>query len=247
MTAVAVTPSRAGLSSSVESIVKVVRIHALNRVQLVGWPWLILTLAFVVNLAVFTAIGPTGRPDNVTGAIVSIYFAVAAAHLQSITQLFPFALGISVSRRAFYVGTLAVVCLQALVFGLALTLLCQVETLTGGWGLRLRFFGAGVLAQPDFFAQWAAYTVPFLAIAAVFVVGGVVFKRWGQPGIWVASFGTGLLVAAASTLITVQRWWPAVGQFLAGRSALGLIAGYPLVLAAAFGVLGYLLIRRATP
>jgi hypothetical protein len=226
----------------------VVRIQMVYWPGLFGWPLGILALTFVVNLVVFGSIGDAAPPEGrVTGAIMSIYIVMLIAHLQTITQVFPFALGLSVTRKAFYLGTAVVVAAQSVLFGLLLVLLEQVEQATNGWGLQLRFFGLDFLVQDNLVAQWLVYTVPFLALSALGVVLGVIFKRWGQTGLYVALVGSAVVLTAAVLMITWQKWWGSVGSFFTEQSTLALVAGYPLLIAVALGGLGFLAIRRATP
>ncbi|MFC4950428.1 hypothetical protein [Pseudonocardia sp. GCM10023141] len=229
-------------------IVDVARIQTVNWQALIAWPFGILAGTFLINIVVFAVLSD-GPPTQarVTGAVVSIYIISAVTHLQTITQLFPFALGISITRRAFYAGTALVAVVQAMLFGLGLTLLALVERATDGWGLRLSFFQVGFMHQDNLIAQWVTFTVPFIALSAIFVFAGVVFKRWGQPGVFVMGLSFGVLLALLVVVISWQRWWPAVGSFFAGSSPLALFAGYPWVIVVLAGGAGYLFLRRATP
>ena len=228
-------------------VLDVARIQSVNRMLLVGTPLGVLAAAFVINIAVFAAIGDVAPPGaRMSGALLSIYIATGVTHLQTMTQLFPFAIGISVTRRAFYAGTAFVVVVQSALFGLMITLFGVLEGATRGWGLQLYFFRLAFLPQ-NLLLQWLAYTGPFLAISAVFVFTGVVFKRWGQLGVYVVTVGAALLLGAPTVVVTWLRLWPSVGEFFVDSSALALLAGYPSVLAVLVGVAGYLAIRRATP
>ena len=57
---------------------------------------------------------PDGRA---TGGVLSLYITFGVGYLQTMTQLFPFALGLSVTRRAFYAGVVLLVVVEALGFG----------------------------------------------------------------------------------------------------------------------------------
>jgi hypothetical protein len=79
------------------------------------------------------------------------------------------------------------------------------------------------------------------------VFAGVVFKRWGQPGVYALTVGTSLVLAGVAIVVTWQRWWPAVGSFFTDQSTFALLVSYPLVIAIVLGGAGWLAIRRATP
>jgi hypothetical protein len=229
-------------------VLDVARILTVNWQLVLGLPVLILAVTLALNLAIFGTIGD-GAPveGRMTGAMVSVYFVMAISHLQTITQIFPFAIGLSVTRRAFYAGLGLVVVAQAVGYGLLLTVGAWVEAATDGWGLSVRFFGLDFLPQGNFLVQWLAYTVLFLAITAIGVFVGVVFKRWGQLGVWVTIVGTAVLFTGLTLLVTWQRWWPAVLAFFAQQPPLALVAGYPLVIALVVGTAGWFTLRRATP
>ncbi|MEU6644744.1 hypothetical protein ABZ863_19610 [Saccharomonospora sp. NPDC046836] len=226
---------------------RVVRIQLVNAPAVLGLPVLVLLLVLAANIALFAAIGDAAPPDgNITGAVISIYGVMLAVHLQTMTQVFPFALGLSVTRRTFFEATSVVVAAQALGYGVLLYLLSLLERGTDGWWLRLKVFQIPFLDVSNPLLQILVYTVPFLFVSFLGVFLGVVFKRWGQLGVWVLAIGAGGALSLAAILITWQRWWPAVGEFFAGQSALALFVGYPFVLAALLAGAGYLTLRRAT-
>ncbi|HEX2301649.1 MAG TPA: hypothetical protein VHH34_24615 [Pseudonocardiaceae bacterium] len=228
-------------------VLNVARIQLVNAPVIIGMPWLILGLAFAANLAIFgTAGGEIPSEGHSTGALMSIYIVVLITQLQTMTQVFPFALGLSVTRRTFFAATSLVVTLQALGYGIVLYLLLQLERATEGWGLSLNFYGLPFLLQDDPVLQVLVYAVPLLFLSFLGVALGVVFKRWGQLGLYVLGAASIVLVGGLAALATMLDWWPALGRFLADRTALGLLVGYPLVLAVLIATTGYLLIRRAT-
>lgn len=229
-------------------VLSVARIQLVNAPVTVGMPWLILGLVFLVNLALFGVAADATPPEaHTTGALMSIYIVVLISQLQTMTQVFPFAVGLGVTRRSFFAATSLVVAVKSLVYGLALYLLLQVERATGGWGMSLSFFGLPFLRQDNPVLQVLVYAVPFVFVSFLGVAIGVVFKRWGQLGIYAMSVASVVLAGGLAFLATTQGWWPAMGRFLADRSTVGLLAGYPLALAVLIAAAGYLLIRRATP
>jgi hypothetical protein len=226
----------------------VARIQAVNWFWIFAFPLVLLLVTLLLNLGIFASIGDAAPPEGrVTGALLSIYVVMLVTHLQTMTQVFPFALGLSVTRRAFYAGAGLLIGAQSVIFGLLLLLFGRIEAATGGWGINLRFFGLPFLLQDDLLAQWLVYTVPFLALSAIGVFTGVVFKRWGQPGVFALTIGSAVVLAGVAMIVTWQGWWPAVGSFFTGQSTLALLAGYPLVVAIVLGGAGWLALRRATP
>ncbi|MCE3553279.1 hypothetical protein LWC33_17670 [Pseudonocardia sp. RS11V-5] len=225
----------------------VARMQLVNLPIQLGMPWLILAIAFAVNLVIFALVPdpPAGEP-KVTGGLLSIYLFVVVAHLVTMTQVFPFALGLSVTRRDFFTGTALFIVAQSAVQGLLLTLLLALEQATGGWGMGLHFFGVPSLVQQNWVLQWLVYTVPFLLFSFASILAGTILKRFGQLGMWIASVGLLLLGGIAAVLITWQQAWPTVGRFFAETPAALLFAGYPAMLAAFAAGVAYLFLRRAT-
>lgn len=227
--------------------VKAFRLHLVNSIASVGWPWAILLITFVINLAVFSLLHDIPAENKQTGALASLYIVALVANLQVWTQVFPFALGLSLTRRGFFGGTTLFVLLQSVVAGLALTILSRVEAATHGWGMDLKFFRAWLLDQPNLFVQLLVFTVPFAALSALGMIVGVVFKRWGQAGLYTLSLGSVVILGGAGVLVTWRRAWPSVGRFFTDSSVPALLAGWPALLAVAFGGVAYLALRRATP
>lgn len=228
--------------------IDVVRMQSVSWPATVGWPLGILALSFGANLAIFGLIGDAAPPeDRFTGGVASIYLVMLIGYLQSMTQFFPFALGLSVTRREFWNGTALLVALQAFGFGALLVALLAVERATGGWGIELEFFGLGFMEQSNVLTQWLAYSVPFLALSAMGVLVGVVLKRWGATGMYVQAVGSALLLVGAILALTWRSWWDDLGRFFTDQSTLALLVGYPFAIAVLLAAASFLTIRRATP
>jgi hypothetical protein len=229
-------------------LIDVVRVQAINWHTLVLMPIGTLAVAFAINLMIFAAAGASIAPDDrVTGGIASIYAVVAASHLGTMTQVFSFAVGLSVTRRTFYAATAVVVAAQAALLGVLLTVLEVVERATAGWGVGMRFFGVPFVAQSNPLAQWGVYTAPLIGVSALAVLVGVIVKRWGQGGLYLALVGAAVVLGLAVVVVTWREGWPAVGSFFLTQSALSLFVLLPLVIALALGGAGWLAIRRAVP
>lgn len=225
---------------------KALRLHLINGLTSAGWPWAILALTFVINLAIFGLLDGIPVEDRQTGAVASLYIVTLVANLQIWTQGLPFALGLSVTRRAFFGGTTLFVLIQSVVVGVVLTALNRLEGAVGGWGIDLKFFRAWLLDQPNLLVQFLVYTVPFACLSALGMVLGVVFRRWGPSGMYLLTIGSLLVGGAAGVIVTWREAWGDVGRFFTESSVLALAAGWPALLTLAFGGAAYLALRRAT-
>jgi hypothetical protein len=221
------------------------------RLQLVGWPygvlwpWGILALSFLVNLAIYASVDDAR--GSWTGGLASIYVVQLVGFLQLFTRGFPFALAMSVTRRSYYLGTWLYSVLQAAAFGAVLLVLRLVEDATDGWGLSLHYFGLGFPRNDDLVLQYLGYVVPFLLMAALGACFGLVMERWRYNGLFTLTAVSLVLGGLAVIVVSRAGWWSAIGGWLTDQSATSLFAGWPLPFVVVLALLGYLVIRRATP
>jgi hypothetical protein len=229
------------------------RIAAIARLQTRGrrdalvWPVLIMTIAFVANLAVFASIADYTQDQPVTGALASIYFVSLAFGTVAVTQHFPFALGMSVTRREFTAGMALFVAAQTILYSLLLVALQAVEDATDGWGLRLRFFGLTLFDHYPPPVQFIMYAVPLLAMTLIGTTAGALYLRWRVNGLLTATAALILLLGGTAALIGLWSAWPEVGHWLTHTSPVALLAGWPLLLVTALAAGSWLALRRATP
>jgi len=130
------------------------------------------------------------------------------------------AMGLSLTRRVFYLGTALFAAIQSFAYGLVLYVLMLVERGTGGWGVGL----------------------PFLGMAVV-----VVYKRFGAVGLYALTIGAILGFGGLGVLITWQDSWTGVEGWFSQQSTAGLLVGWPLLLGVLFAAAGYLGLRRVVP
>src|SRR4051794_34113928 len=116
------------------------RVLAAARLQLVhplvilGMPWMIVSSSFAINWAIWSLADIRHQPGaGFTGGVAALYITVLVVFVQTVTQLLPFAMGVSLSRRTFVLGTALVAGLQALGYGIALAALTAIENATDGW------------------------------------------------------------------------------------------------------------------
>jgi hypothetical protein len=229
-------------------VARALRLHTVTLGRTLTWPWAILALSFAVNLALYF----TGANDDAkgqgTGGLASLYIVVTIAYLQAMTQLFSFALGIGVSRRSFFLGTIIFAVAESLFFGGVIYTLGVIERATDGWGVGLAFFGVPWLthgANP--LELLVTYIAPLFVLASVAMFLGILHKRWGSNGLlWTSAIGV-LVLGGAAVLVNWQGGWNAIGHWFASQSALALTAGWPWLLAAAALAGTWLIMRRTTP
>jgi len=231
------------------------RVLAATRMQLVhpalsvGIPVAIVASSFAINLAIWGLgdVAAQAPGDGSTGGLASLYITVAVVFVQAVTQMFPFAMGLSLSRRDFYLGTALAALVQAVGYGIALTVLTAIENSTGGWGVSLHFWAPGPLDVGNPAFQFVVFAVPMLAMAFLGIGIGVVLKRWGAPGMYALTLATLLLSGLVAIWATWQQAWGSIGSWLTDQSVATLALALPAVLAVALAGLAFLGLRRAVP
>jgi uncharacterized membrane protein YhaH (DUF805 family) len=225
------------------------RMHLVHPLVILGVPWMVVGISFAINLPIWGLgdIAEQSGDQGFTGGLASLYITVLIVFVQAVTQMFPFAMGVSLSRRTFYAGTALVAAVQAVVYGLALTALNTVENASNGWGVGLSFWGPGPLDVGNPALQVLVYALPMLGCAFLGMAIGVVFKRWGPNGLWALGIGTLLVLGGLAVLITGLRVWGDVGSWLVDQSVYDYTLLLPAVGALALAALTWAGLRRTVP
>lgn len=228
-------------------VLSAARLHLINPVTMLGIPWLVVAISFAINVAIWS-LTPAGEQDGgFTGGVLALYITVLVVYVQAVTQLLPFAMGVSISRRTFYLGAALIVVVQSLFYGIALSVLVAIENATGGWGSGLDYWAPGPFEVANPFLQVLTSGAPMLAFAFIGVGVGIVHKRWGQAGTW------GLIIASMITfggLAILVSWldaWGSVGAWFADQSLVTLTVGLPAAIALVVAVVSFPGIRRVVP
>jgi hypothetical protein len=248
MTTTATAPDAPVAITLPRGVIRAVRLHMVTLLRSLSWPWAILGISFAVNLVLAAAGAFDNSEGAVTGGLASLYIVVMVAYLQAMTQLFSFALGMGVSRRSFFLGTVAFAIAQSVFYGALIYLLSVIETATHGWGVHLPFFRVRWLTSQDSpLALLAIYIVPLLAMACLAMFLGIMHKRWGTNGLLTLTAAATVLFSGIAALVTWRDGWAAVGDWLTEQSPLSLAAGWPWALIAGCLAGAWLIIRRTTP
>ncbi|WP_019809325.1 hypothetical protein [Saccharomonospora halophila] len=231
-------------------ISRLVRIQLVNAPAVFGLPVLILALVIAANMLIFATVqGARGGEvtGNATGALTAIYAVMLVGHLQTMTQMFPFAVSLSATRRDFFGATVLVVGGQSVVYGVLLAVLAVVERATGGWGVNMTLVTLPLFEQEGPLRQVLAYAAPFVLVSFLGIWFGIVFQRWKQFGVWTLGISFGVVAVGFVAVVNWLDAWSAVGEFFASQPPLMWQAGYPLLAAVVLGAAAYLTARRAVP
>ncbi len=250
MTAVATAPVR-----DASRIASVIRLHFVNPRVVVVLPMIVLGAIFVINVAIWALIDAAAgsaadRADAARGfgwsgssLFVFVYMAVVA--VQAMNGSFRFAQGFGVTRRDYYLGSAAVFGLLSVGYTALLAVLGLIEQATGGWGLGGRMF------TPYYFGTtWSQrLTVELCLLLLGFFTGtayGAMYVRFRGTGVMVLSGAVVAAAIAGAVLIQALRAWGSVFAWIGANAPAGL-AVWSLLLTAVFAVVGFLVLRRATP
>ncbi|MBD0322315.1 MAG: ABC transporter permease, partial [Aldersonia sp.] len=198
---------------------------------LVAWPVAIVATAFAIAFAIFLVLGDTGSDRNFTGGVFSLYGFTMAFYFVAMTQTFPLALGFSVTRREFFTATTVIAVGQSVVFGAVLYLLARLERATDGWGVQMRMFDLPAYLTSNTLLQWFLIFSTLLVVAAVSMFLATVYQRWRTAGLYATGIATVIVAGVASVVITWQRWWPAIGDWLVDTPRVVTLAVLPVAVA----------------
>jgi hypothetical protein len=161
-------------------------------------------------------------------------------------QAFPFALGYSVTRRDFYLGTSLLFVLISAFNAAAFTILTQIEQVTDGWGLNTHLFNSLWFGLDAWYVDLLSF---FVLQMLVFFVGAsvaTIYMRWRMRGILVSGICMAVAVVGAAALTTYTNSWPAVGAWFGAQGVAGIFL-WLLVPTALAALGGFLILGRATP
>jgi hypothetical protein len=213
----------------------------MDRFAWLGLPWIILACSFVINVV----IGLLIDEPVYSGGIASIHIYMLVLGVTCVTQTFPFAIGFSVRRADYFLGTAASIGIVSLANAVMLWLLGIVELATDGWAIGVHFFhlpymNAGTAIEQIWFQ--------FAVMVCCFYVGCLsssIHRRFGKTGL----FGFFIALSAAGTvasyLIGYYDKWGAVFETLAGLAATE-YANWVFATMLLLALASYLLLRRST-
>lgn len=227
----------------------VVRMQLVNRQTFVWVPLLILASALLITLAVYgilrTSVLGDSAPMYGAGAQAPLwYFAVIGA--QALTLTFPFSQAMSVTRREFYLGTLAVATAASAVLAVIFVIGGWIEQVTGGWGMNGYFFALDWLWIAGPLVAGLFYFGVSMLFFIVGFAGATIFTRFGAAVLTAVTIGIALVLVAALWLIGMLDAWQRVGSAIGEAGPLGLAVA-TIALVVVLAGISFPVLRRATP
>lgn len=226
----------------------VTRLHFTNRFSMLALPWIIIAFVFLVNMVIWISIYAstheqlTGTEWSGSTAYIFVYFAIAAVQAMNLT--FRFAMGMSATRRDYYIGTVTAFALQGLLFTAVCTLLSYIEDWTNGYGMNAHMFSNVYVGSGPLWERLFATFFLFLFCFSLGALAGSVYVRWRANGLYTLGAIVVLILAGSVAAATLTDSWPAVGEWFLTMRAVGVIA-WLLIPTIVSGVVGYFVLRKA--
>jgi hypothetical protein len=238
-----------------QRVLNVTRLHLTNRFPMMVLPLMILGFIFLVNYLIWLLIRSVAGPEGAASATEGMQFSGASSFIfvymmvvavQAVNLTFPFALGYSVTRRDFYLGTSVMFVLLSLYYTVIMTVMAVLERATNGWGLGGAMFDVIYFRADNVLLQFLMILLTFLFFFFVGAATSSVYVRWRANGMYAFFAVLVLLLVGLVALATVTESWPQVGAWFVANGALG-VALWSLIPTALAAVTGFVLLRKATP
>ncbi|SFS67758.1 hypothetical protein [Paenibacillus sp. BC26] len=212
-----------------------------------GWfflPWVILFSSFIVNL--FIAAFLPVDDKIVTGGLMSIFIYMMVIGIVSLSQTFPFALGLSVRRRDFFLGSMLMISLLSAGIAIILCLLSYIEgSVIDGWGVSLYFFHLPYISDGNAFLQIVIFFSVMLNLYMIGFLCASVHRRFGRNGMYVFSIVAVLVLTVITYIVKYMGWWSDIFNFFGDHTAVQFaLMLFPITIC--LSLVSYLLLRRAT-
>ncbi|MDN5669394.1 MAG: hypothetical protein L0G87_13470 [Renibacterium salmoninarum] len=226
-------------------VINVVRMQMLNKWTFLGLPAVILVAAFALSAAIWAMI-PNSESYKFSGAGQAPIWYFFGLGIQALTLTFPFSQGLSISRRAFYLGSMLLFGGVALAMAFLFWLAGLVEVASNGWGMNGHMFNLPWISDGPWYAVVLFLFAVMMLLYLMGFLGATVYKRWQATGLVVSSVGLGLILAGLIGLLTWQQKWLELFGWFGGQSNLSL-AAWILAVCVLLAGGSYLLLRRTTP
>jgi hypothetical protein len=206
-------------------------------------PLVIIVASFIMSLLVSRLFHGNGAVFY--GGINYVYVFFFVFGIVSLNDTFPFALGFSVRRTDYFLGTLLLVVLLSAATAILIVLLAFVQShAIHGWDGRLHLFSLPSVNDASSGEQLWIY---FVAQVHMYFLGfaiGSIYRRFGKAGMW-AFFVFAFLLLSASIFLSTSLHWESTFFFWLSQSTAFEFAWLAL-LSAGYMLVSYMLLRKAT-
>jgi hypothetical protein len=252
MTTISIAPSVSPASSR-HRITKVMRLQMVNRVTYLGITWIItavaLAISIIVAMLITASVPEADRQDALVGmgyswAVLSPLWYLAVVGVQAVSAVFPFALGYSLTRREYALGTLLTYGVIAAINATGWTILTEIERAVNSSGVLFHHFTALWFDGVGVGTVWLSLFSIQILIFAISSAFAAVYARWRAMGMLVLWTAVALVVLGVVALAVLTDTAPAIIEWLMGINITTVFAALLIPSAIAFA-LGWGALRRA--
>ncbi|WP_026678907.1 hypothetical protein [Fictibacillus gelatini] len=220
----------------------VLKMHMKYKLIWMILPWTTLLFSFAVNLLIAVLVNDKG--GLYTGGVASIFIFMFVAGITIPIQTFPFSLGLSVRRKDYFLGMMAVSLIVSAISAAILSIFSFIESdLTGGWGYKIHFFSLLNAFNTNIIWQFGIF---FILLTHMCLSGFIIYsiyQRFGRSGMLWLFVLLVLLLTVLSLLFTYFQWWIPIFQWIAHHP--NLLVLWILLASCIYAALSYLLLRKA--
>ena len=206
-------------------------------------PAIILFSSFTVNLIISILVA--SKEAFYTGGIFSIVGYILAAGIIVVVRTFPFAVGLSIRRADYFIGSVVMGFIVSIIFTTVIFLMGQLEVLTNGWGNNLHFFHLPYLNDGTLSEQFLVYLIILIHLFFSGFLISSFAKRFGGKGMFLLALVLFLLGSIAVYLIHNYGLWSVIFQWFSAHTALQL-AYWLLAFVFIYLLASFLLLRKAS-
>ncbi|MCM3778481.1 hypothetical protein [Microbacterium hydrocarbonoxydans] len=222
----------------------VIRLQLINRQTFIWVPLIILGSAVVISVLIYAMI-PVDTPKYGGGGQAPLWYFFAIG-MGAMTYTFPFSQAMSVTRRDFFLGTLATAVLGSALLGLVFLLGGAIELATNGYGVNGYVFHLPWLWEAGPAGAFIVFFTLALFLFMLGFTGATIYKSWGPLVLTIVGVGLALVLLALVFLVTRLELWLQVGRAIGDLGALGL-ALWGLVIVAVLSAVSFFAFRRVIP
>lgn len=246
--------TEAGHPHRMNRIWNAARLSFVNKWTIYWIPLMILFFIWLVNFAIWwiisSSVTASDRQDAMdgtqwSGASFYIFVYMLVIAVQAMNATFAYALGLSVSRREFYLGTSLALVILSSVYGAFLTLLSYLEEWTNGWWVGGHMFTSVYFGAGPVWQRFFVFAAALLFFSFIGVLSGTIFMRWRTNGLLIAAAISIVLVVGLLGLVTMTGSWPLVGEWFVAVGPSGVVA-WTLIPTVISAIAGYFILSRAT-
>ncbi|MFJ5623199.1 hypothetical protein ACIQD3_10765 [Peribacillus loiseleuriae] len=223
-------------------ITGVLKLHSRDKWSWIYIPAIVLFSSFVVNLIVSFLF--MNQEDMYTGGLTSIVIYLFVAGIIVVGKTFPFAIGMSIRRIDYFIGSAIIGMISSAFFTSLIFLFAQLEKQTNGWGTRLHFFHFPYVNDGTLLEQFILYMILFLNMFFLGFLIASYSRRFGRKGMFIGAMAFLLIGSIAVFLVHHFEAWGSIFSWFASQTAVQI--AYWLVPFTLLYLLGsYRMLRRA--